>query len=111
MWHFSSGLRSPTASYILQTSLFDSPEKSFLLLVYVETMAHASLPRRPSCIPHHHHVIDPRILNFLDISATVDASFPTDFSDFGSNSMSSEIIECRSSEFRCCSDDSMSTSS
>jgi hypothetical protein len=97
-------LRSPTLGYILQTSLLDSPEKSFLLLVYAEAMARASLPRRPTCVPRLHHIRDPRILDFFDISATVDSSFPTDCSDFGSSSLFGEIFEH-------CSDDSMSPSS
>jgi hypothetical protein len=67
-------------------------------------MAPVSPPRRPTCVPHHRHVGDPRVLNFLDISATVDTSFPADCLDSRCNSLSSEIFEC-------CSDDSMSTSS
>jgi hypothetical protein len=102
--HFNSSLRSPTPSYILQASLFDSPEKSFLLPVYAEAMARASPPRRPTCIPHHRHVGDSRVLNFLDISATVDTSFLADCLDSGCSSLSGEIFEC-------CSDDTMPTSS
>jgi hypothetical protein len=49
--------------------------------------------------------------SFLDISATVDTSFPTDCSDSGSSSLFGEIFEHRSSKSRRCSDDSMSTSS
>jgi hypothetical protein len=78
IWHFSSGLRSPTPGYVLQASLFSSPEKSFLLLVYVEAMARASPPRWPSCVPCRRHIEDPRVLNFLDISAIVDAPFLVD---------------------------------
>jgi hypothetical protein len=48
--------------------------------------------------------------NFLDISATVDTSFPLGYSDSGSSSLSSEIFERRSSKSRHCSDDSMSIS-
>jgi hypothetical protein len=48
--------------------------------------------------------VDPRVLNFLDIDATVDTLFPIDSSYSGCNSLSGEIFEC-------CSDDSMSTSS
>jgi hypothetical protein len=48
--------------------------------------------------------IDPRVLNFFDISATVDTSFRVDCSDSGCSSLSCEIFER-------CSDDSMSTSS
>jgi hypothetical protein len=104
IWQFSSSLRSPTPNYILQANLLDSPEKSFLLPVYVEAVACASPPRRPTCVPRHRHARDPMVLNFFDITATVDASFPTDCSDFGCSSLSGEIFEG-------CSDDSMSPSS
>jgi hypothetical protein len=100
-WHFNSYLRSPSPGYIMQTNMFDSPEKSFLLLAYVEAMECASPPRRPTCVPRHRHVGDPRVLNFLDISATVDASFPADCSNSEYNFLSGEIFEC-------CNDDSMS---
>jgi hypothetical protein len=85
--------------------MFSSPEKSFLLLVYAEVMARASLPRRPSCVPRGRHLGDPRVFYFLDISATVDASFPADCSDFGSTSLFGEIFEL-SSKSRHCNDDS-----
>jgi hypothetical protein len=49
--------------------------------------------------------------SFLDISTTVDTSFPVDCSDSGSSSLFGEIIERRSSKSRRCSDDSISTSS
>jgi hypothetical protein len=49
--------------------------------------------------------------SFLDISATVDTSFPVDCSNSGSSSLFGKIFERRSSESRHCSDDSMSTSS
>jgi hypothetical protein len=49
--------------------------------------------------------------SFLDISATVDTSFPADCLDSGSSSLFGEIFELRSSKFRHCSNDSMSTSS
>jgi hypothetical protein len=49
--------------------------------------------------------------SFLDISTTVDTSFPVDCSDSGSSSLFGEIIERRSSKSRRCSDGSMSTSS
>jgi hypothetical protein len=49
--------------------------------------------------------------SFLDISATVDTSFPVDCSNSGSSSLFGEIFERRSSKSRRCSDDSMSTSS
>jgi hypothetical protein len=104
IWHFSSNLRSPTPSYILQAHLLDSPEKSFLLPVYVEAMARASPPTQPTYAPHPRHGVDPRILNFFDINTIVDTSFPTDCSDSGCSSQSGEIFER-------CSDDSISTSS
>jgi hypothetical protein len=84
--HFSSSLRSPTPSFILQAGLLDSPEKSFFLPVYVDAMARASLRSRPTCAPHPGHGVDPRVLNYLDIDATVDTSFPSDCSDSGCSS-------------------------
>jgi hypothetical protein len=104
IWHFNSSLRSPTPSYILQARLLDSPEKSFLLPIYAEAMARASPPTRPTCAPRPRHGVDPRVLNFFDISATVDTSFLADCSDSGCSSLSGEIFER-------CSDDSMSPSS
>jgi hypothetical protein len=101
--HFSLSLRSSTPGLILQASLLNSPEKSFSLPVYADAMARASLRSRPTCAPHPGHGVDPRVLNYLDIDATVDTSFPTDCSDFGCSSRSGEIYER-------CSDDSMSTS-
>jgi hypothetical protein len=73
-------------------------------------MARAFPPRRPTCAPRPRHRIDPRVLNFFDISATIDASFPADCSDFGSSSLYGKIFERRSSKTRSCSNDSMSTS-
>jgi hypothetical protein len=93
--------------YILQASMFNSLEKSFVLPVYAEAMACASPPTRLSCVPHQHNV-DPRILEFFDITATVDASFPA---DSGSTSLSGGIFECMSSISIDCSDDSRSPSS
>jgi hypothetical protein len=102
--HFSSRLRSPTPSFILQAGLLDSPEKSFFLPVYAEAVAHASPPRRPTCAPRRRYGVDPRFSNFIDISATIDTSFPADCSDSRCSSLSGE-------NFEHCSDDSMSTSS
>jgi hypothetical protein len=96
--------------YILQASMFSSLEKSFVLLVYAEAMARASLPTRPSCVPRQRNV-DPRVLEFFDITATVDASFSIDCSDSESNSLSGEIFQRRSLKSRPCSDDSTSQSS
>jgi hypothetical protein len=96
--------------YILQASMFSSPKKSFILSVYAEAMARASPPTRPSCVPRQRNV-DPRVLEFFDITATVDASFPVDCSDFESSSLSGEIFQWRSSKSRPCSDNSISQSS
>jgi hypothetical protein len=93
-----------------QTSIFSSPEKSFVLPIYAEAMARASPPTRPSCIPRQRNV-DPRVLEFFDITAIVDASFPVDCSDSESSSLSGEIFQRRSSKSKPCSDDSMSQSS
>jgi hypothetical protein len=115
--------------------MFSSPEKSFDLPVYADAMARASLPTRPSCVPRRRNV-DPRVVEYFDIDAsvdasfpvdcsdpesssvsgadidaTVDASFPIDCSDPESSSMSGEIFQQRSSKSRPCSDDSMSQSS
>jgi hypothetical protein len=93
IWHFGSCLRSPILGYILQESLFDSPEKSFFLPVYAEAMARASPPRRPTCVPRRRHVRDPWVLNFFDISATIDTSLPKDCLDSRSSSLFGEIFE------------------
>jgi hypothetical protein len=85
---------------ILQAGLLNSPEKSFSLPVYVDAMARASLRSRPTCTPRLGHGIDPRVLNYLDIDATVDTSFAADCSDSRCSSQSGEIYER-------CSDDSM----
>jgi hypothetical protein len=42
--------------------------------------------------------------NFLDISATIDTSFRSGYSDSGSSSLFGEIFERRSSKSRHCSD-------
>jgi hypothetical protein len=90
--------------------MFSSPEKSFDLPIYADTMVHASPPTRPSFVPRKHNV-DPRIVEYFDIDATVDASFPVDCSNPESSSMSGEIFQQRSLKSRPCSDDSMSQSS
>jgi hypothetical protein len=107
IWHFSSSLSTPTHGYNLQASMFSSPEKSFDLPVYADAMARASLPTGPSCAPRKRNM-DPRIVEYFDIDATVDASFRVDCSDPESGSLSGEIFQRRS---RPCSDDSMSQSS
>jgi hypothetical protein len=90
--------------------MFSSLEKSFVLPVYAEAMTQASPPTRPTCVPRQRNV-DPRILEFFDITATVDASFPVDSSDSGSTSLSGGISKCMSSMSTDCSDDSRSPSS
>jgi hypothetical protein len=55
--------------------------------------------------------VDPRVLEFFDIIATVDASFLVDSSDSESSSLSGEIFQRRSSKSKPCNDDSMSQSS
>jgi hypothetical protein len=90
--------------------MFNSPEKSFDLPVYVDAMARASPPTRPSCVPRKRNV-DPRVVEYFDIDATVDASFPVDCSNHESSSLSGEIFQRRSSKSRPCSDDSMLESS
>jgi hypothetical protein len=90
--------------------MFSSPEKSFDLLVYADAMARASLPTRPSCVPLKRNV-DPRVVEYFDIDAIIDASFPVDCLDFESSSLSGEIFQRRSLKSRSCSDESMSQSS
>jgi hypothetical protein len=90
--------------------MFSSPKKSFDLPIYAEAMARASPPTRPSCIPRKRNV-DPRVVEYFDIDATVDASFPVDYSDPESDSLSGEIFQWRSLKSRPCSDDSKSQSS
>jgi hypothetical protein len=97
-------LKSPTPGFTLQAGLLDSPEKSFFLPVYANAMARASLRSRPTCAPHPGHGVDPRVLNYLDIDAIVDNSFPADCSDSGCSSRFGEIFER-------CSNDSMFPSS
>jgi hypothetical protein len=95
-------MRSPTPGSILQAGLLDSPEKSFSLPVYANTMACASFRSGPTYAPRPGHGVDPRVLNYLDVDAIVDTSFPSDCSDSGYSPRSGEIFER-------CSDDSMSS--
>jgi hypothetical protein len=76
-------MKSPTPSFVLQAGLLDSPENSFSLPVYADAMARASLRSGLTCATRPSHGIDPRVLNYLDIDATVDTSFPSDCSDSG----------------------------
>jgi hypothetical protein len=73
-------------------------------------MACASLPTQPSCAPRKRNV-DPKVVEYFGIDATVDASFRVDCSDPEFGSLSGEIFQRRSSKSRPCSDDSMSQSS
>ena len=100
--NLSSSLRSSTPSFTLQAGLLQSPEKSFSLPVYAEAMARASLRSGPTSVSRPDHGVDPRVLNYLDIDAAVDASFSLDCSDSGCSSGSSVI-------FGDCSGDSMSS--
>jgi hypothetical protein len=110
MWHFTCSLSTPTHGYILQASMFSSPEKSFDLLVYADAMARVSPPTRPSSAPHKCNV-DPRVVEYFDIDAIVDASFPVDCSNPESSSLSGEIFQRRSSKSKPCSDNSILQSS
>jgi hypothetical protein len=95
-------MRSPTPHSVLQAGLLDSPEKSFSLPVYADAMARASLRSGPTSAPRPGHGINPRVLNYLDVDATVDTSFPSDCSDSGCSPRSGDIFER-------CTDDSMSS--
>ena len=101
-WKLSSSLRSPTPSFSLQAGLFQSPEKSFSLPVYIDAMARASLRCGPTCAPRPGHGVDPKVLNYFDINAIVDTSFSLDFSDSRCSSRYGDI-------YGDCSDDSMSS--
>jgi hypothetical protein len=73
-------------------------------------MACASPPTQPSRAPCKRNV-DPRVVEYFDIDATVDASFCVDCSDPESSYLFGEIFQRRSSKSRPCSDDNMSQSS
>jgi hypothetical protein len=60
--------------------MFISPEKPFLPPNYAKAMACASPTTRPTCELCRLYLGNARILNFLDISATKDFSFPLDSS-------------------------------
>jgi hypothetical protein len=95
-------MRSSTPGFVLQAGFLDSPKKSFSLLIYADAMARTSLRSGSTCAPQLGHGVDPRILNYLDIDATVDTSFPSDCSDSRYSPRSGEIFER-------CSDDSISS--
>ena len=90
-WNFSLSLKSPTPSLALQSELLDSIEMSFSLHVYVEAMTCASLKSGPTCAPRPRRGIDPKVLKYLDVDATVDTSFPSDCSNSGCNSRFGDI--------------------
>ena len=90
--------------------MFSCLGKSFDLPIYAKAMARASPPTRPSCVPCGRNV-DPRVVEYFDIDATIDASIPIDCLDPESKSMSGEIFQWRSLMSRPCNDDSMSQSS
>ena len=87
-WILSLSLRSPTPSFALEVGLLQSPEKSFSLPVYAEAMARASLRSVSACAPRPDHGVDPRVVNFFDLEATVDTSFCLEDSDSVCNSSS-----------------------
>ena len=67
----------------MQSGLLDSIETTFSLPVYAEAMARASLRSGPTCAPQPGRGVDPRVLKYLDVDATVDTSFPSDSSRSG----------------------------
>ena len=101
-WNLSLSLRSPTPSLALQSRLLDSIEMSFSLPIYVEAMAHASLKIGPTCAPRPGRGVDPKVLKYLDVDATVDTSFPSNYSNSRCSSRSGDI-------YGDCSDDCMSS--
>ena len=76
-------MRSPTPTLALQSKLLDSIETTFSLPIYAKAMARASLRSGPICAPRPGRGVDPRVLKYLDVDATVDTSFPSDSSRSG----------------------------
>ena len=101
-WNLSLSLRSPTPTLALQSRLLDSIEMSFSLPIYAEAMARASLRNGPTYAPRPGRGVDPKVLKYLDVDATVDTSFPSDCSNSGCSSRSSDI-------YGDCSDDCISS--
>ena len=64
---------------------------SFSLPVYAKAMAYASLKSGPTCAPRLVRGVDPKVLNYLDVDATVDTSFPSNCSNSRCNSRSGDI--------------------
>ena len=65
-------------------------------------MARASLRSGPTCVPRPGRGVDPKVLKYLDVDATIDTSFPSDCSNSGTNSRSGDI-------YGDCSDDCISS--
>ena len=63
-------------------------------------MARASIRSGPTCAPRPGCRVDPRVLNYVDVDATVDILFPSDCSNYGCSSRSGDI-------YGDCSDDCM----
>ncbi len=59
---------------VLTKDLFFSPTKSFVLPPYAEARAHASVQNSPTCVRPSRYLGDPRVFQFLDISAVEDLS-------------------------------------
>ena len=95
-------MRSPTPTLALPSGLLDSIETLFSLPVYAEAMARASLKKGPTCAPRPGRGVDPRVLKYLDVDATVDTSFPSDCSNSECSSRSGDI-------YGDCSDDCISS--
>lgn len=104
-------MRRATSGRILQSSMFNSLEKEFVLPNYVEAVVHAPPPKWPTSKCHGCHPVDPRVLKFIDITTTDDTSFPPDCSDFGTTPLSGRISKYIFSMLSDCSDDSMSPAS
>jgi hypothetical protein len=60
--------------------MFINLEKPFLLLDYAKTMARTSPTTGPTSELHLCYLEDPRVLDFIDISATNDFADPLDSS-------------------------------
>ena len=95
-------MRSPTPSFALQSGLLNTIEMSFYLHVYAEAMARASLRSGPTCAPRPSRGVNPKVLNYMDVDATIDTSFSLDCSNSRCSSRCGDIY-ARSS------DDSMSS--
>ena len=52
----------------------------------LKQLARASLRSGPTCAPRLGRGVDPKVLNYLDVDAIVDTSFPSDCSNSGCSS-------------------------